>query len=123
MLKILVVDDEGAIRETLKDLFEDEGYAVDLARDGVEAVEALRERGPVALVFSDLVMPRMSGAELYRTMKADAELAKIPFLMSTGHPTEAPTGVLLIRKPVDVNVLVDTVRGLLVASGQLAASS
>lgn len=111
--KILVVDDEEGIRETLKDLFEDEGWAVELARDGREALEALRRRGPHALVVTDLVMPYMGGAELYDEMKRDAALETIPIIMSTGHPEQAPSGVLLIRKPVDVNVLVNAVRGLL----------
>ena len=113
MLKILVVDDEEGIRETLKDLFEDEGYAVELAQDGGQALEALRVRGPHALVLTDLVMPNLGGGELYQIMRADPELAQIPVIMSTGHPSEAPPGVLLMRKPVDVNVLVNTVNGLL----------
>jgi CheY-like chemotaxis protein len=113
MAKVLVIDDEVGIRETLKDLFEDEGFQVDLAADGVEGLAALRTRGPHGLVILDLVMPNMGGDELIDIMRGDPTLAKIPVIMSTSHPDEAPPGVLLIRKPVDVNVLINTVNGLL----------
>ena len=113
--KILVVDDEVGIRETLKDLFEDEGFSVDLAADGREGLELLRTRGPHALVVLDLIMPRMSGAELIEIMRGDPELAKLPVILSTSHPEAAPAGVLLMRKPVDVDVLVSTVHSLLKA--------
>ncbi len=112
MKKLLVVDDEPAIREMLKDFFEDEGYAVDLAADGAEALEALRKSGPYALVLLDLIMPIMNGVQLYDTMKADPALASIPVLISTSHPTRAPAGALVIRKPVDVNILINTVKRL-----------
>ena len=112
-MKILVVDDEIGIRETLKDLFEDEGFRVDLACDGKEALRALREHGPHALVVLDLMMPEMNGEELIAAMRADPTLAKTPMIMSTSHPKDAPAGVLLMRKPVDVNVLIDAVNGLL----------
>jgi CheY-like chemotaxis protein len=113
MAKVLVVDDEVGIRETLKDLFEDEGFEVDLAGDGVEGLKALRTRGPHALVVMDLVMPNMDGRELIDIMRGDPALANIPIIMSTSQPSGAPPGVLLIRKPVDVNVLMNAVNGLL----------
>jgi CheY-like chemotaxis protein len=113
MAKVLVVDDEVGIRETLKDLFEDEGFEVDLAADGLEGLDALRTRGPHGLVVVDLVMPNMAGDELIDIMRRDPALASIPIIMSTSHPDGAPAGVLLIRKPVDVNVLMNIVNGLL----------
>jgi two-component system chemotaxis response regulator CheY len=113
MAKVLVVDDEVGIRETLKDVFEDEGFEVDLAADGVEGLQALRTRGPHGLVVLDLVMPKMDGAELIDAMRGDPALAGIPIILSTSHPQQAPSGVSLIRKPVDVNVLIDTVHRLL----------
>ncbi len=113
MRRILIVDDEVGIRETLRDLFEDEGFEVDVAADGEEGLATLRTRGPHALMILDLLMPNMDGAELLRRVRADPELAATPVIMSTSHPAVAPPGILLIRKPVDVNVLINTVHGLL----------
>ncbi len=112
MKRILVVDDERDIRETLRDVFLDEGFDVDVAADGIEALAALRSDGPYALVLFDIMMPRMDGNALYREIKADPELASIPLIVSTSNPASAPAGVLLIRKPVDVELLVNTVRQL-----------
>jgi CheY-like chemotaxis protein len=112
MKKILIVDDEPDIRDTLKDLFEDEGFLVELAGNGSEALDALSQRGPHALVVLDLVMPQMDGCQLLAAMKADPQLASIPIILSTSYPGRAPTGVLIVRKPVDANVLINTAKGL-----------
>lgn len=71
--KILVVDDEAVIRDMMVDILDIEGYAIDTARNGSEALEKLRglER---YLVFLDLMMPVMSGLDLC------AELNKEPLL-------------------------------------------
>jgi CheY-like chemotaxis protein len=111
--KILIVDDEAALRETLRDLFEDEGFAVDVAADGDEGLSALRTHGPHALVVLDLVMPNMDGVEMLRQMRQDSELAAIPVVICTSRPAGAPAGIVIMRKPVDVNVLLNTAYGLL----------
>jgi CheY-like chemotaxis protein len=112
MKQILVVDDEPAIRDTLKDLFEDEGFAVDVAEDGAQALATLNERGPHNLVVFDLFMPNVDGHELYQTLRAEPRFANMPLIISTAHPSEAPPGVLVMRKPVDVNVLLNAVKRL-----------
>jgi CheY-like chemotaxis protein len=108
---ILVVDDEEAICETLKDVFEEEGYDVEIARDGVEALAVVRAM-PIkpGVVILDLLMPRLDGNAVYATMKADPTLKDIPVVISTSDPSRAPSGVLIMRKPVDLDVLLDTVR-------------
>ena len=60
---VLVVDDDPGIRATLRAILESEGYAVDTAADGVEALERLATRRP-HLIVADLQMPRMTGQEL-----------------------------------------------------------
>jgi len=109
---ILIVDDEPALCETLRDLFEDEGFAVDVAADGHAALAALRTGGPPALVLLDLVMPGMPGGELLDAMRADPRFAAVPVIVSTSYPSQAPPGVPMVRKPVDVNVLVNAVKSL-----------
>jgi two-component system response regulator MprA len=108
---IVVVDDEETICETLKDVFEEEGYAVEVAMNGVEALELLRGMPEKpGLVILDLLMPRLDGNAVYAAMKADPALRDIPVVISTSDPSRAPSGVLIMKKPVDLDVLLDTIR-------------
>jgi signal transduction histidine kinase/CheY-like chemotaxis protein len=67
--RILVIDDEGAIREMARDILENAGYEVVTAVDGVDGLEVYRrEWGRVDLVLLDMVMPRMGGLETYRRL-------------------------------------------------------
>ena len=81
---ILVVDDEEDVRNYLSAALEDAGFAVETARDGLEALEKAR-RNPPDLISLDLVMPRHSGVKFCREMRKDPSLAKIPVLTVTGH--------------------------------------
>ena len=108
---IVVVDDEETICETLKDVLEEEGFAVEIAGDGVEALELLRAMSVLPrMIILDLLMPRMDGNTVLTTMRADPALADIPVVISTSDPSRAPSGVLIMRKPVDLDMLLDTVR-------------
>ena len=108
---IVVVDDEETICETLKDVLEEEGYTVACALDGVEALSLLRGMTVLPrMVILDLLMPRMDGNAVLTTLKADPALADIPVVVSTSDPSRAPSGVLIMRKPVDLDMLLDTVR-------------
>jgi two-component system, OmpR family, response regulator MprA len=80
-MEILVVDDERAVRESLRRALELEGYAVDLASDGEEALARLR-RGPLPdAVILDILMPGVDGLEVCRRLRADA--IPVPVLMLT----------------------------------------
>ena len=106
---ILIVDDEDDIRDTLRDVFEDEGYVVEAAANGEEALAVLRARPKPALVILDLLMPIMDGNALYRAMKADPAFADIPVIVSSSDPSRAPSGVLIVKKPVNLEMLIDAV--------------
>ena len=109
--KIVVVDDEEAICETLKDVFEEEGYSVEVALNGIEALTLIRGMPEKpGMVILDLLMPRMDGNAVYAAMKSDPTLIDIPVVISTSDPSRAPSGVLIMKKPVDLDVLLDTVR-------------
>ena len=68
MAKILVVDDERAIRNTLKEILEFEKYEVDLAEDGKQALEKI-EKNAYDLIYTDVKMPGMDGIELLEIMR------------------------------------------------------
>jgi two-component system, sensor histidine kinase and response regulator len=109
---ILIVEDDVDIRESLRDVFEDEGYLVRCAENGREGLAALRQAERPSLVVLDLIMPVMTGNELYATMQADPALADIPVIVSTSDPSRAPSGVLIIKKPVDVRAMLSAIERL-----------
>lgn len=108
-MTILIVDDERDIRDSLRDAFEDLGYAVEVAADGVEALARLSDMAAPAVVILDLIMPLTSGAEVWERMQASPRLASVPVIMITSDPSRAPSGVLTIRKPLNLRVLLHTV--------------
>ncbi len=81
---ILVVDDEEEARLLHRTLLAQEGYQVTEARDGHEALEALRKKSDFSLVILDLAMPEMDGREILARIRGTRETAAIPVLISTG---------------------------------------
>ena len=76
---VLVVDDDLAIREVLRDVLGTEGYEVIEASNGVEAIDSIRRYRPSA-VLMDLMMPIMSGAEATILIESQPTAAAIPVL-------------------------------------------
>ncbi|HOS45517.1 MAG: Transcriptional regulatory protein ZraR [Bacteroidetes bacterium ADurb.Bin174] len=117
MAKILVVDDERSIRNTLKDILEFEKHQVTLAENGKEGLE-LAENNFFDLIFSDIRMPEMDGVELLTALK-EKEI-EAPVVMISGHGT-IDTAVDCIKKgafdfiekPVDLNRLLITIKNAL----------
>ncbi|MGH7842842.1 MAG: response regulator [Candidatus Binataceae bacterium] len=85
--KILVVEDEADIRELLCYSLAQEGYAVEEAADGAEALERVARRAP-DLAMLDLMLPRMSGLELCRRLRANPETARLPVIVVTAKGAE-----------------------------------
>jgi chemosensory pili system protein ChpA (sensor histidine kinase/response regulator) len=79
---VLVVDDSLTVRRASQRLLERHGYAVALARDGVEALAYLGNASP-ALILLDIEMPRMDGFELLATLRDDTRWGDIPVVMIT----------------------------------------
>ncbi len=79
-LRILVVDDDQGISRTLEEMLEADGCLVEVAEDGLEALEKLSD-GPFDLVLSDVVMPKMDGYELYH--QVTKKYPDLPVLMMT----------------------------------------
>lgn len=72
----LVVDDDAAIRETLHQLLEDEGYHVEQAQDGIEALDALRATHRRMIVLLDVMMPRLDGLGVLQAVTSDDGLTR-----------------------------------------------
>jgi phosphate regulon transcriptional regulator PhoB len=85
--KILVVEDEADIRELLRYSLVQEGYTVEEAADGAEALDRVTRRAP-DLVMLDLMLPRMSGLELCRRLRSNPETARLPVIVVTAKSAE-----------------------------------
>ena len=86
-LRILVVDDSLTVRRASQRLLERHGYAVALARDGLDALEQLRLSTPDAVLL-DIEMPRMDGFELLAALRDDARWRALPVAMITSRTAE-----------------------------------
>ena len=80
-MKILVVDDERAVRDSLRRALELVGYDVELAADGEEALERLHSNGEPDAVILDILMPKMDGLEVCRRLRREG--LRLPVLMLT----------------------------------------
>ena len=116
MQKILVVDDERAIRNSIRDVLDYEHYSVDMADDGQRAADMCTKIA-YDLIITDLKMPHVDGLELIRRL-AESELnAATPVVMISGH-ADIDTAVEAVKmgaydflvKPVDLNRLLIVVR-------------
>lgn len=114
--RILVVDDEPAIRDVMQMLLELEGYVVRTAADGRQALELLA-CDHCDLVITDLMMPVMDGDELARRIRADAGIAQLPILLTTASvlPDGPPDGLFngCLDKPYDLAELLARIEWLL----------
>jgi two-component system response regulator MprA len=80
-VKILVVDDERAVRESLRRALELEGYEIELADDGIAALEALEANGEPDAMILDILMPGLDGLEVARRLRRGG--SRLPILMLT----------------------------------------
>ncbi len=93
-MKILMVDDMEENLYLLETLLKGSGYKVVTAKDGVEAINRLKEE-PIDMIVSDILMPRMDGFQLCRECKKDDSFKNIPFIFYTATYTEKKMRSLL----------------------------
>ncbi|HYC87828.1 MAG TPA: response regulator [Thermoanaerobaculia bacterium] len=114
--RILVVDDDDAIRALLRTVLRRRGFAVDTARNGVEALEQMGT-SRYALIVLDLMMPRMSGYELLETLQEQSIMIRPRVLILTAglesRPFDSSLVIGMMHKPFDVELLLDAVAGCL----------
>ena len=115
--KILVVDDEARMRKLVKDFLTIKGYQVIEAGDGEEAVEIFFQQKDIALILLDVMMPKMDGWEVLKTIRLHS---KVPIIMLTarGEERDELQGFDLgvdeyISKPFSPKILVARVEAIL----------
>jgi two-component system response regulator MprA len=116
---VLVVDDDSAIREILELALADEGYDVDLAGDGVEAIDKVNNKQP-QLILLDWMMPRMDGEAFADELGRRGLRPAIPILMLTaaGNPEQKAARIGaegFLTKPFELPTLLDEVARLVPA--------
>jgi CheY-like chemotaxis protein len=117
LARVLVVDDELALRAVLRRALEHAGHEVREACDGAVAWEKIRSQPP-DVVITDVTMPVMSGAQLAKLLRAEPSTALIPIVVVGAHiPHDMPVDCR-IAKPFDGEEIVEAVNALLDASAQ-----
>ena len=125
MSKLLIIDDERGIRNTLREILADEGYEVDVAENGKQGLEMAQNKS-YDLIFSDIKMPEMDGMELLaqieelRLKNEDFKSAEAAVVMITGHG-DVETAVQALKtgaydfllKPLDLNRILITTKNAL----------
>ncbi len=114
VMKILIVDDERAIRNSLSEIMADEGYCVDTAENGRAAVE-MAEKEHYDVVFCDIKMPEMDGIEVLEQLKADGVDSEMIMISGHGDISTAVDCIKkgafdFIQKPLDLNRILITVK-------------
>ena len=117
MRRILIVDDEPALREILAAVLADEGYAVQTAADGRSALDMITT-GPPDLVITDISMPRLDGWGLMTQIRQDDPTLPVLLISAirptlTGCPDPAYEHAVFLAKPFDLEVLLDLVSRLI----------
>jgi len=130
MAKLLIIDDERGIRNTLREILADEGHEVDVAENGKQGLEMAQAKA-YDLIFSDIKMPEMDGIELLTHLKGladegvsglgeDFQSAETPIVMISGHG-DVETAVQALKmgaydfllKPLDLNRILITTKNAL----------
>ncbi|MBQ4507346.1 MAG: sigma-54-dependent Fis family transcriptional regulator [Paludibacteraceae bacterium] len=120
MSKILIIDDERAIRNTLKEILEFENYTVETAENGKTGIQ-MAQTGDFDLIYSDIKMPEADGMEVLGILKQPESAAcNVPVVMISGHGNiETAVEAIkkgafdFIEKPIDLNRLLVTTKNAL----------
>ena len=109
---VLVVDDDADIRDSLREVLEDEGYEVTCVANGREALDFLRSDSPQpCVILLDLMMPVMDGWQFRREQKANPDISNIPLIVitATGNRPVLIDAAELVLKPLELARLFEAV--------------
>lgn len=105
--RVLVVEDDAAIRGDLVEILGEEGYAVAAAANGKEALEALARDPLPCAVLLDLQMPVVDGWNVLRRVRGDERLRKLQVIVTSA--SDGPVGEVRLRKPARLDALLGAV--------------
>ena len=114
-MPILVVEDDASTRGFLSTLLTDAGFNVVVAETGQRAIDLLERGTRPRLMIVDLMMPRVSGADVLRYAHEDTDLRHVPKVVITGASREKLQNVVadaVLTKPVDPSTILQTVKRL-----------
>lgn len=110
---ILVVEDDAVLRKLYRSLLRQAGYLVIDVEDGLDALRALEATRPAAVVL-DLALPRLSGRDVHREMKAHRDTRDIPIIVVSGTDTsdlDEADFACILRKPLHPENLIAALEG------------
>jgi DNA-binding response OmpR family regulator len=118
---ILIVDDDRGIREYYREAFENEGFIVHAAEDGMAAIDKFLKCAPdIDIVVLDIMLPRMSGWDVLETIRKCPEDGMTPVILHSGSVRDIDRFMadpkprcLFVQKPAKLDSLLQIIRGLL----------
>jgi CheY-like chemotaxis protein len=117
---ILIVEDHGDTQAALLHLLTQQGFSVLTADNGQQALDLLEGGLRPRLILLDLMLPRVSGADLLTQLHADQVLRQVPVIVITAAPRERVQHLVadaVLHKPLDYERLVTAIRGVIAKHG------
>ena len=113
--RVLVVEDDDDIREVIQYVLAGEGYDVDVAKDGLDALGKLEANAQVPMILLDMMMPNMDGETFLRALRNRTALAGAPVVVISGNTAAREKArelhaVACLVKPFELEELLDLVR-------------
>ena len=115
--RVLVVEDDEDIREVMQEILASEGFQVDVAKDGRDALDKLDVGAEPPLILLDMMMPRMDGETFLKVLRGDPTLAHALVVVISGNGAARETARMLqaagcLMKPFELDELLGIVRRL-----------
>jgi CheY-like chemotaxis protein len=114
MARVLIIEDDADLRETLAELLRLNGYSVQTAANGQDALQRLRSSDPPRLILLDLMMPVMNGWEFRNALANDPSLSQVPVVVLSGAADASHAGGLPgdnhLIKPVTLETVLNAVQ-------------
>jgi DNA-binding response OmpR family regulator len=116
--RVLVVDDDPSILKVTRSILEHEGYEVDVAQDGLDAMVRVKDFKP-SLIILDIMMPEINGYDVCQKLKFDSPYKDIPILLLTSRDQEIDArvgqmmGISYLQKPLQREAFIQQVKEIL----------
>jgi DNA-binding response OmpR family regulator len=113
--KVLVVDDDPVVIRLVKELLKAQGFLVETAKDGIDAMLMVQNNKP-DLIILDIMMPELNGYDVLKTLKFNEDYKKIPIILLTSREQELDKrisqmmGIDYLQKPLDREIFLNKVQ-------------